>query len=152
NVGNVMKDNTAVTQAFQRLGGAHAVIDAYPAAVLAVLGMIGSAYTVQAALRLRSEEANQRVDPVLATPVNRLRWALSHLLFAYGGTVVVLGVLGLAAGLAHGLNTSDVGGQLPRVLAGALVVVPAAWVLASICVALFGLAPQWSAVGWGLLA
>jgi ABC-2 type transport system permease protein len=152
NVGNVVKDNTAVTQAFQRLGGAHAVIDAYLAAVLAILGMIGSAYTVQAALRLRSEEANRRVDPVLATPVNRLRWALSHLLFAYGGTVVVLGVLGLAAGLAHGLNTSDVGGQLPRVLAGALVVVPAAWVLASICVALFGLAPQWSAVGWGLLA
>ncbi|HZN19021.1 MAG TPA: ABC transporter permease [Micromonosporaceae bacterium] len=148
-VGDLVRDNQGMADVFERIGGAQGQIDQFLAGALGIVGLIAAAYTVQAALRLRVEETTARAEPVLATPVTRLRWAASHLLFAFLGTVVVLGALGLAAGLAHGLRTGDLGGELPRVLAGALVVVPAAWVVAGLCVALFGLAPRLAAVAWG---
>ena len=43
------------------------------------------------------------------------------------------------------------GTQLPRLLGAALAQVPAAWLLAGIAVALFGLVPRWSAAAWGAL-
>ncbi len=147
-VGDVVRDNQRLAEIFEQIGGAPGVIDAFLAAAMGILGLIGSAYTVQAALRLRVEETENRAEPVLATPVSRLRWAASHLLFAFLGTVVLLGVLGVAVGLAHGLRSGDVSGQLLRVLAGALVIVPAMWVVGGLCVALFGFAPRLTTVGW----
>jgi ABC-2 type transport system permease protein len=44
-----------------------------------------------------------------------------------------------------------VGRELPRVLAGALVQVPAALVLSGIAMALFGLLPRMTAVSWAAL-
>ena len=150
-VGNLVRDNPAMADVFDKIGGTQGVIDSFLAAALGIVGLTAAAYTVQAALRLRVEETTARAEPVLATPVTRLQWAASHLLFAFGGTVVVLGALGLAAGLAHGLRTGDLGGQLPRLLGGALVIVPAAWVVAGLCVALFGLAPRLASATWGVV-
>jgi len=72
---------------------------------------------------------------------------------AAGGAAVVLTTGGALAGLAHGLRSGDVGGQLVRVLAGALVQLPAVWVMAAVGAALFGLAPR-LVVGatWAILA
>ena len=59
---------------------------------------------------------------------------------------------GLLAGLAHGLRAGDVGGELPRVLGGALVQLPAVWVMAAVGAALFGLLPRLVVgVTWGVL-
>jgi len=80
-------------------------------------------YTVQATLRLRTEEAAGRVEPLLATRVGRIRWALSHLAFAWGGTALILAVAGAGAGLAYGAATHDVGGQMARLVVAALVLV-----------------------------
>jgi ABC-2 type transport system permease protein len=65
----------------------------------------------------------------------------------------VLAAGGLVAGLAHGLRAGDLGGQLPRVLGGALVQLPAVLVLAGVGAALFGLLPR-LVVGatWAILA
>ena len=59
---------------------------------------------------------------------------------------------GLAAGVAHGLRTGDVGGQVPRLVEATLVSLPAALVLAGIAAALFGLLPHLTAAAWGALA
>ena len=60
---------------------------------------------------------------------------------------------GLVAGLAHGLRAGDLGGELPRVLGGALVQLPAVWVMAAVGVALFGLLPRLVVGGtWAVLA
>jgi ABC-2 type transport system permease protein len=135
------------------LGGSGTIIDIYLAAVLSWIGMLAAGYAVQATLRLRAEEAEQRAEPVLATTASRIGWAGSHLLVAAGGAAVVLTTGGALAGLAHGLRSGDVGGQLARVLAGALVQLPAVWVMAAIGAALFGLAPR-LVVGatWAILA
>jgi ABC-2 type transport system permease protein len=60
---------------------------------------------------------------------------------------------GLAAGLAYGGSTGRVGSEAPRALAGALVQLPAIWLLAALTVAGYGLLPRLApAVGWGALA
>jgi len=118
---------------------------------MGILGLVVAGYAVQAVLRLRVEETALRAEPVLATRVGRIRWACSHVLFAVVGSVLILAAAGLGAGLAHGLRSHDVGQQLPRVLGAALVQVPAAWVLAGVTLVLFGLAPRFTAVAWGVL-
>ena len=50
------------------------------------MGLTIAAYTVQATLRMRAEEASGRAEPLLATRVGRIRWAMSHLVFAVLGT------------------------------------------------------------------
>jgi ABC-2 type transport system permease protein len=124
------------------LGGAGSITDIYLAAILSWIGLLAAAYAVQATLRLRSEEAELRAEPVLATTVSRVGWAGSHLLVAAVGSAVVLASGGLVAGLAHGLRSGDLAGQLPRVLGAAMVQLPAVWVLAALGAALFGLLPR----------
>jgi ABC-2 type transport system permease protein len=135
------------------LGGAGSITDIYLAAILSWIGLLAAGYAVQATLRLRSEEAELRAEPVLATTASRVGWAGSHLLVAAAGAAVVLAAGGLVAGLAHGLRAGDLGGQLPRVLGAALVQLPAVWVLAALGAALFGLLPR-LVVGatWAILA
>ncbi|MEV0662765.1 ABC transporter permease [Actinomadura luteofluorescens] len=151
-VGDMVKDNPDLAKIFTRLGGQGGITDAYFASIMSMLGLIAAAYAVSATLRLRTEETAQRAEPLLATPVGRLRWASGHLVFALLGPVAGLGVAGLAAGLAHGLDTGDPGREVPRVLGAALAQLPAVWLVAAIALALFGLAPRltggaWAAVG-----
>jgi ABC-2 type transport system permease protein len=135
------------------LGGTGSIADIYLAAILTWIGMLAAGYAVQATLRLRSEEAELRAEQVLATATPRVGWAGSHLLVAAGGAAVVLATGGLLAGLANGLRSGDVGGELPRVLAGALVQLPAVWVMAAVGAALFGLLPRLVvAATWAVLA
>jgi ABC-2 type transport system permease protein len=135
-----------------RLGGRSGLIDAYFAALILMLGVTAAAYGMAAALRPRIEESEQRAELVLATPAGRIRWVVGHLVIAAVGTAVLLGAAGLTAGLAYGLRTGDVATQLPRLLGAALAQVPAAWLMAGVAVALFGLAPRVAAsAGWAAL-
>jgi ABC-2 type transport system permease protein len=135
-----------------RLGGSGSIADIFLAAILSWLGMLAAAYAVQAVLRLRAEETELRAEQVLATAVPRTGWAGSHLLVAALGSAVLLVTGGLIAGIAHGLRAGDLGGQLPRVLGGALVQLPAVWVVAGIGAALFGVLPRLVAGGtWAIL-
>jgi ABC-2 type transport system permease protein len=144
-------DDPETAKMLQTLGGSGSITDIYLAAILSWIGLLAAGYAVQAVLRLRAEEAEQRAEPVLATTASRTRWAGSHLLVAAAGAAVVLAAGGAAAGLAHGLRSGDLG-QLPRLLGGALVQLPAVWVLAAVAVALTGLAPRLAALSWGALA
>ena len=149
----VIRDNPKLEVVVQRLGGSSGIADTYFAAIMGLLGLIASGYAIGAALRLRGEETSGRVEPLLASPVSRWRWAASHLAFALLGPAVLLGAAGIAAGLAYGLSTGAVGDDLPRVLAQAMVQLPAVWVLVGVSTALFGLLPRLAAsVGWAVLA
>ncbi|GIH14481.1 ABC transporter permease [Rugosimonospora africana] len=155
-IGNGIKgligDNATVSDVLTRLGGRGGVIDAYLSTVLGMLGLVAAVYAVQAVLRLRSEETGLRAEPLLATRVGRIGWAVSHVAFAVLGSAGLLAVAGLLAGVTYGAEAGDLGGQLPRVLGAALVQVPAVWVLAGIAVAVFGLIPRLSVGGaWTVL-
>jgi ABC-2 type transport system permease protein len=104
-------------------------------------------FAVQTTMRLRAEETALHTEAILATSVGRVRWAASHLTIALFGTVALLIGAGLGAGLAHAVQVGDLSRAGP-VLAGALVQSPAAWVLAGIVMALFGLEPRLVVGGW----
>jgi len=150
-VGDVIGDSPDVLDALRRLGGTDSLADAYLAATFGILALIAAGYAVQAVLRLRGEETSGRAEPLLATAVSRTRWALSHVAIALAGTAVLMATAGLTAGIAHAAQTGDAG-QLPRLLGAALAQVPAAWVLAGVALALFGLAPKATTAAWAALA
>ncbi len=115
-------------------------------------GLIAAGYAVSAVLRLYSEETAEHADPVLATAAGRIRWGLSHLLIAAGGTVAILAATGLGAGLGYVLRSGGGGSEVARLVGAGLAQAPAALVLAGIAAALFGLAPKASvAGGWTAL-
>ena len=60
-------------------------------------------------MRLRAEEAGLRAEPVLATAVGRVRWAMSHVVIALAGTTLLMVLAGAGAGLVRGVQTGDAG-------------------------------------------
>jgi ABC-2 type transport system permease protein len=102
-------------------------------------------------LRLRSEELAGRTDALLATPVTRRRLALGHLTVAVTGTVVMMVTAGFSIGLGFALVSGDAS-QIGRMLAAAVVMVPAMLLVAGGTFALYGLTPRGSLVIWGFYA
>jgi ABC-2 type transport system permease protein len=150
---DLLGDNQQLQQILERMGGESALSDVFIATTLGLAAIIVAAYAIAAALRMRTEEASLRSEPLLATGVSRLRWAGSHLVFALLGPAVAVAASGLGAGLAYGISTGNIGREVPRVLVGALVQLPAVWVLAALTVAAFGLLPRLAAtVGWVALS
>jgi polyether ionophore transport system permease protein len=143
-------DTPQARDMIMKLGGERGLTDAFLSAEMAILGLLVSAYGISAAMRLRSEETAGRAEPILATRTGRWRWAWSHVAVALAGATLLMAVVGLFAGFAHGAATSDFS-QIGRVVVAALVQLPAVWVLTGITVAVFGLAPGLIMAGWGAL-
>jgi ABC-2 type transport system permease protein len=148
-VGSLL-DSPNARDLIRRLGGEKGLTDAFLAAELGVLGLITAAYGVHAALRLRSEETSMRAEAVLATDVGRLRWAASHLLVSMAGTTSLALASGLSAGATHALHTGRAA-DVPRVLGGALVQLPAIWVVLAVVVATFGAGHRVAGISWTVL-
>jgi ABC-2 type transport system permease protein len=149
-VGNFL-NNANARDFITKLGGEQGLVDAFLAVEFAFAGIFASAYGIQSVMRLRSEETGGRAEPVLATAVGRIRWALSHILIALAGTTVLLALTGVAAGGIRAAQTGD-GSQVGRIVVASVAQLPAAWVLTAVAVALFGLAPRLMVAGWVVLA
>ncbi|WP_372666572.1 ABC transporter permease [Amycolatopsis kentuckyensis] len=141
NVAEMMRDNKAVADVLSRMGGGGGVMDAYLAGTMTLFGLAAAGYAVQATLKLRTEEAAGRAEPVLATATGRIGWALGHLAIALLGSAFLLAVTGLATGLAYGAS----------LVPAALAQLPAVWVLAGLATLLIGFVPRFAAAAWGLL-
>ncbi|MFI7226369.1 ABC transporter permease [Nonomuraea angiospora] len=143
-------DTQLDTPQFQQLaatvGGAGARIsDVFFTFVMYVLSQLVTGAALVSALRARSEEAAGRAELLLSTPVGRLRWALSHLVFAVVSPALLLAVLGAAAGLTYD-------GDVARVAGATLAYLPAVWTVVGIATLLFGLLPRLAAaVSWTAL-
>jgi ABC-2 type transport system permease protein len=136
-----------IAKTLTRIAHQNALTNAYLAACLSLVGMIAAAFAVAAVLRLRSEETDGHVEPILAGPVGRVRWGGSHLVVAAAGTVALVVLGGLGMGLGYGLASSTAGTQVPRLLGASLVQIPAALLVGAVAVAFVGLAPRWSVAG-----
>jgi ABC-2 type transport system permease protein len=150
---DLVTGNRQLSDVLARLGGQASPGDLFLASILSLGGLVAAGYAISAALRMRAEESSLRVENVLATPMTRVRWVQSHLTFALVGPAVALACGGLAAGLLYGIDVGNVGGQVPRAMAAALVQLPAVWVLAALTMAVYGALPRLAApVGWVALA
>ena len=148
-VEDLIGDNQTMADLIAQGGGS--VVDSFLATCLLVLALITAGFTVQAALRLRSEERAGRTEPILAAGVSRWRWAASHLGVVAVGSILVLAAGGLGTGISYALVAGDAG-DLPRLVGGAVAYTPAVLVLAGLVMALYGLRPGAASAVWAALA
>lgn len=146
----LLVENPEFAEFFAQLGEG-SITELFLATAVLMTAMIASGFAVSAALRMRSEEVDGRLEPVLAAPVSRRGWMASHLAVTVAGSVLVAGVAGVAMGLGFWMGSGDVG-EIAPLLVASLVTVPALLVLAAVGVALFGLRPRWSGVAWAGVA
>jgi ABC-2 type transport system permease protein len=123
------------------------LLDAFLATVMILVALLAGGFAVQVAARPFNEEQTGRAEPVLATPLTRTRWAVSHLTVAFaGGTVVaVAGGLGLGVGAAVDQADLDL---LVELTAGGLAYAPAIWVTVGLVAFMHGLGAPAPALGW----
>jgi ABC-2 type transport system permease protein len=145
-----VKDNKSLTDIIAAQGHG-TLVQQYIAMTFRILALVTAAFAIQSAMRIRSEETSMRAEPVLATPTSRERWSLSHLVIAFGGTVVVMLLVGLAFGVSDLAVTGD-GNAIGQSIVAGLAFAPAVWVLVGITIVLIGLAPRASVFSWGALA
>jgi ABC-2 type transport system permease protein len=146
----IIEDNPDMADFFEQLGTG-SVTDAFLSTAMLIMALFATGFTVSSVLRLRSEEAAGRVDPILAAPVSRRRWAAGHLAVALGGTVLLAILCGVAMGAGTALVTGNVG-RVPELAGAGAVMVPAMWVLAGLAMLLHGLRPQWALAAWASVA
>jgi ABC-2 type transport system permease protein len=134
----------------KKLGGAQALNDAFLAAEISIMGVLAAAYGLAAANHLRSEETAGHTEALLGTATTRTRWATSHYTAALAGVTLLLLLAGLSIGAGAALALHD-GTQIGRITLAALAQAPAAWVVTSVVLAVFGWAPRLTTAVWGLL-
>ncbi len=108
--------------------------------VLMALGVVG-----QGLARIRAEEAQGRLESVLARSVSRAGWSSAHF-----GVSALAAVLTLVAGGAGLVLT--VGSAVDGIASATLAYVPAVLVVAGIGWALFGLVPRRVGLLWAVVA
>ena len=148
-VADIIGDNEEMADIIAQVGGE--LTDSYFASSLLMLAVIAGGFTISSALRLRSEEAGGRTEPLLAAVVTRSEWMASHLAVCLAGSVAILLAAGIGMGATYAVIVGDAA-EIPRLTGAALGFAPALWVLAGLVAALFGLAPRAAAVAWALLA
>ncbi len=142
-----MLDSQQAQEMIARLGGTHVLTDAFMAAELGISAFITSAYGISVALRLHSEEVAGHAEPLLAGSVARTRFLASHVIVAVAGTTLLTVILGVSAAVANAVQLGSTE-RVGAVLGGALVQLPAIWVMTALAVALFGFVPRLVVLAW----
>ena len=119
-VDDFLVDNPEAADLIEQLGGTDDLVDAYFAATFVFAAIAAAGYVVQALLRMRAEEASGRLEPVLAAHVARTRWMAGHTVIAALGSTALVGAMGLASAVTHGLVVGDVAGQVAALAPAAL--------------------------------
>ncbi|HVT69953.1 MAG TPA: ABC transporter permease, partial [Trebonia sp.] len=152
-IGQLAGTSGTLRTGFTRLGGQSAILDAYLAGLMLLAGLGAAGYGVATVLRLRTEEAANRAEPVLAAAVGRVRWGLSHILVAVAGMALLLATGGAATGLGEHALASGSGPSVAALTGAALAQLPAALVVTAVAACACGLAAGRSVMaGWTGLA
>lgn len=142
--GNMRDWGTKLLERYMGSAGA-TFEDIFLSVIVQSLSYSAMLYPMFAVLRLRDEEAEGRAEALLAAPFGRLQWAMSHLVFAFAGTAVIMTAAGAAIGLAYGMNAGGLSELLPRLLAASWVELPAIWIMGGIAVLVVGIVPRMAA-------
>jgi ABC-2 type transport system permease protein len=120
--------------------------------MMQMAGMAVGAYVVTLLLRLRHDEAQGILEPVLATAVSRMRWLGAYAVnAAVGATMLLLG-FALAMGLTGGLVLGGTGPLLGDLVGAALVQLPAIGALGAASALAVTLVPRFSVgLSWVLV-
>jgi ABC-2 type transport system permease protein len=137
---------------YARMGGSEQIVDAYRASIMQMIGMAVGIYVVQVLLRIRTEEAEGRLESVLAASVSRPRWLIANLLTAGLGALALLLVFAASMGVAAGAVLGDIPAELRALLGASLVQLPAILLVAGAVIAFTALLPRAATtLSWTLL-
>ncbi|RZU53521.1 ABC-2 type transport system permease protein [Krasilnikovia cinnamomea] len=152
--GQITNATGAARDFYTRMGGSDVILDAYRTSILQMAGMAAAIYVVQVLLRMRAEEADGPLEPLLAASAGRSRWALSHALMAGIGATTLLLLFATGAGLAAGAVLGGPVGQVRTLILAALVQLPAVLTVGALVIVAVGLLPRFAGVlAWvGLIA
>jgi ABC-2 type transport system permease protein len=142
----------ASTDWYESFGGDVDLLGAYWASMMQMAAMAVGAYAVTLLLRLRHDEAQGVLEPVLASAVSRMRWLGAYAVnAAVGATLLLLG-FALAMGLTGGLVLGDTGPLLGDLIGAALVQLPAIGALGAASALAVTLVPRFSVgLSWALV-
>ena len=126
------------------------LINSFLTTVMLLLGLLATGHALSATLQLHREERAGRAEPLLATPLSRVRWAGGHLVVTLGGGAGVMMAAAAGVGTAAAIERGEVS-WLGDMLASGLAHLPAMWLTAGLAFALIGLAPRAGALGWVVL-
>ena len=150
-VEEMLEGNEELEEIFARMSGGATVVDAYFGTVFTITAIIAAGFTISSALRLRTEEAAVRVEPLLATPLSRTRWSLASLAVTTLGSFLLLVVAGLGAGASYALVVSDPSPVVELTLA-MVAYLPATLALGALAFAIFGWSPRAATGVWAVYA
>lgn len=149
----LLEGNPALRDYLAQTGGVGNATEAYFGAMMMMVGTIAAVYPLQAALRMRAEEANGVLEPLLATAISRPRWMLSHIACAVLGTVALMVITGVGAGVTYGLIHGDLPEQVGMLVRAALVQLPGPLVMGGFVVLVTAVLPRLAvAISWGMFA
>lgn len=127
------------------------LISAFVVTILSLLGILAAIPGVQVMLRVRSEELEDRVEPIIATAVSRPRYYAAHAALALAGPTVFVLIAGTLIALLA--SSADIGVSFGAAVAQAIATVPAIWAVIAVAVAVIGARPVVSLAAWlGVLA
>lgn len=128
-----------------------AIAAAFVSTILSMVGIIAAIPGVQVMLKVRSEELEDRVEPLMAGAVSRPRYYASNVLVAFAYPTIFILIAGsLIAALAAG---ADIGVDFGDAVFQAVVTIPAVWTVVAVSVAVVGARPAVVLAAWfGVLA
>ncbi|TDE00484.1 ABC transporter permease [Jiangella asiatica] len=141
-----VNDNSSIADMLEQ-GTGQTIIQAFMALIIQLMALLAAAYAVIAVTRLRTEETAGRAEPVLATAVGKVRFAVSHVAIALGGSLLLVVVGGLGLGISAALTLEDAS-VLGQFFGAAMAHTVAIWFVAAVAVALVGLAPRALPAAW----
>jgi len=148
-IGNDVKDllgnSDFSKEVFGQAGGS--LVDSFYAVAALLLALVAGGFSISSALRPRGEEDGHRTETLLATPLPRWRWAMSHLIVTVCGTVLVVASAGLGLGVGFALVTGD-RSAVPRLFGATLPYVAPVLLLVGLTWLAYGLVPRWTILGW----
>jgi len=151
-ISSVLESNDAVQQILAAGAASQDdLISAFLVTILSLAGIILAIPGVQTMLKVRGEELNDRVEPVIATRVARSRYYGANALVAFLAPTVYVLLAGVV--LAALASTADIGVGFGQVLLQAIATVPAVWTVIGVSVAVVGVRPAVGLAAWlGVLA
>ncbi|GAA4668251.1 ABC transporter permease [Gordonia humi] len=146
-VKDIFASNPALTEVFA--AGATSpdeLSSSFVVTILSLAGIIASICGVQTMNRLRTEELEDRAEPVLATAVGRIQYLRSNALIAFAVPAVCILVAGVVMGIF--LSFNDLGLTFGDGVRQASATVPAAWTVIGLSVAVIGARPAVRIASW----
>ncbi len=142
----------AATEWYATFGGEADLLGAYWASMLQIAGMAVATYAVALMLRLRHDEAQGTLEPVLGTAVSRTRWLGAYAVNAVAGAALLILVFAVAMAVTGGQALGGTTVLLRDLVGAALVQIPAIGVLGATAAALVMVLPRWSVgLSWVLV-